>query len=360
MVLELTLTVKTDPYEPDETVLLKAAEILRNGGLVAFPTETVYGLGACISRRDAIKKIFLVKGRPIDNPLIVHVNSIEMFQELAQQPPENLISALEKLWPGPFTIVYWRNDRVPDEASAHLPKAAYRSPAHRVALKLIDYLGEAIVAPSANKSGKPSPTTAQHVYADLGGSIDMIIDAGETLYGIESTIIDFTVNPPRLLRPGALAVEKIREILGTEVEVPLEARGFRDFGEAVAPGMKYRHYAPESEVLVVETGNYDDLDKLISMVKKLVLEARDKYSRVAIICSTETCRSYLGLGVEIIDIGSRKNVFQIARNVFKTLRRLDEEKIDLAIVEGFEEKGLGLAVMNRLRKASGGRIVRID
>ncbi|MEM1661997.1 MAG: L-threonylcarbamoyladenylate synthase [Desulfurococcaceae archaeon] len=356
----LTLIVKTDPFNPDESVISKAVEILRNGGLVAFPTETVYGLGASISRKDAIKKIFSVKGRPMDNPLIVHVDSIDMFLNLTLNPPEYLINALEKLWPGPFTIVYWKSSSVPGEASANLPKAAYRSPAHRVALKLINYLGEAIVAPSANKSGKPSPTTAQHVYSDLGGSIDMIIDAGETLYGIESTIIDFTSVPPRLLRPGALAVEKISEILGIEIEIPLEARGFGEFGEALAPGMKYKHYAPEAELVVVESGDYSDLNKLINMVKKLISDARSKYRSVAVICSSETCSSYLDTNIKIIEIGSRKDIFQIAKNIFKTLRRLDEEKIEFAIVEGFEEKGLGLAVMNRLRKASGGRIVHID
>ncbi len=352
---------RVDPGKIDQRLLEEAALILKRGGLVAFPTETVYGLGALITRREAVKKIFIVKGRPIDNPLIVHVTGIEMFLELVRDPPEEIIRLAEKFWPGPFTIVWWKKpEKIPYEVTAGLPKVAVRAPAHPVALELIRLAGEAIAAPSANRSGKPSPTTAQHVLEDLDGLIDAIIDSGETLYGVESTVIDFTVDPPRLLRPGAMPIEEIEKAIGKKIEVPPYARGLSEASEAEAPGMKYRHYAPKARLIVVETSDYQrKLGLLVDKVKELLLKAREKYSHVAVICSSETCNEYQGLGVVVLNIGSRENLFIIARNLFKILRKLDELGIEYAVAEGFEERGLGLAIMNRLRKASGYSIVNV-
>lgn len=356
-----TRVVKIDPENIDHELVCEAARVLKSGGLVVFPTETVYGLGAVISRVDAVKRIYVVKGRPMDNPLIVHVDGIDMFRELVVDPPEYLLKLAEKLWPGPFTIVWWKKrDKVPDEVTAGLPKVAIRSPAHPVALELIKCCGEAIAAPSANRSGKPSPTTAKHVIDDLYGLVEVIIDSGETLYGVESTIVDFTVDPPRLLRPGAMPVEEIEGILGKKIEIPDFARGLREAGKAEAPGMRYRHYAPEARLVVVETDDYRTrLPDVVAKIREIIHREWGRHKRVAVICSSETCSEYSDLGVIVLDIGSRDNMFVVARNLFKTLRRLDELGVEFAVVEGFEEKGLGLAVMNRLRKASGYNIVRV-
>lgn len=353
------LVIKINVEDVVPVLLIEAVNTLKNGGLVVFPTETVYGLGALISRKDAVKKIYLVKGRPIDNPLIVHVDTIDMFLELTLDPPEEIIELAKKFWPGPLTIIWWKKPgKVPDIVTADLPKVAIRSPAHPVALELIRLSGEAIAAPSANRSGKPSPTTADHVLDDLDGLVDVVIDSGETLYGVESTVIDFTVKPPRLLRPGAMPIEKIEKVIQKKIEIPYYARGLGEAGQAESPGMKYKHYAPNAKLVIVETSNYHQkLDYLVKKARELLEKGLRKYKRVAIICSSETCSKYHDLDVEILDIGSRKNLFIVARNLFKTLRKLDDLNIEYAVVEGFEEKGLGLTIMNRLRKASGHNII---
>ena len=355
-----TVILRVDPEKPDEGSLRYAADVLRRGGLVAFPTETVYGLGALISEREAVKRIFEVKGRPLDNPLIVHVSGVRMFLELVESPPEEVVRLVEKFWPGPLTVVWWKRPLVPDEVTAGLSKVAVRSPAHPVALRLIELSGEAIAAPSANRSGKPSPTRAEHVASDLYGLVDVIIDSGETIHGLESTIVDLTVRPPKLLRPGALPVEEVERALGVEVEIPHYARGHGEAEVALSPGMKYKHYAPEAELVVVEADDYSSkLADVVAKVRELASRAKEGLSRVAVLCSSETCGEYSDLGVEVLDVGPRRNMFVIAKRLFATLRELDAKGIEYAVAEGFEERGLGLAIMNRLRKASGGAIVRV-
>lgn len=357
----MTELIRIDPEKLEEELIDRVVNVFKKGGLVAFPTETVYGLGALVSKRDSIRRIYEVKGRPMDNPLIIHVDKVEMFIEYSREPPDVIVDLLKRFWPGPLTVVYWRNNKVPDEATASLPKAAFRSPAHPVALEFIKRVGEAIAAPSANKSGKPSPTRAEHVYRDLYGLVDVIVDSGDTLYGVESTIIDFTVNPPRLLRPGAIPVEVVEEHIGVKIDIPPEARGLSEFKEALAPGMKYRHYAPDAELVVVETRDYVvKLSKLIETVRKLVVEAKDRFRKIAILCSEETCGSYVDLNVYLFNIGSRENLFTVAKRLFSALRDLDENNIEFAVAEGFEELGLGLTIMNRLRKASMGNVILVD
>ena len=355
-----TVVLKVDLAKPDEDSLRYAADVLKRGGLVAFPTETVYGLGALISKREAVKRIFEVKGRPLDNPLIVHVSSVSMFLELVESPPEEIVKLVERFWPGPLTVVWWKKPLVPDEVTAGLSKVAVRSPAHPVALKLIELSEEAIAAPSANKSGKPSPTRAEHVVSDLCGLIDVIVDAGETIHGLESTIVDLTASPPRLLRPGALPIEEVERALGVRLEIPHYAKGHGEAEVALSPGMKYKHYAPEAELVVVEADDYSaKLADVVAKVRVLASRAKEGRRRVAVLCSSETRDEYLDLGVEVLDLGSRQHLFTVAKRLFATLRELDAKGIDYAVAEGFEERGLGLAIMNRLRKASGGAVVRV-
>jgi len=351
---------RVDPENPDRQAIREAAEVLRRGGLVAFPTETVYGLGAVIRLRDSVRRIFEVKGRPPDNPLIVHISSLDQLREVASAVPERALRLAEVFWPGPLTLVLPRGD-VPDEVTAGLPKVAVRMPAHAVALALIEEAGAPLAAPSANLSGRPSPTSAEHVLRDLGGKIEGVLDAGETLYGVESTIVDLTADPPILLRPGAMPVEKIEEVLGERVVIPSFARGLGEAERALAPGMKYRHYAPQAAMLVVEADDYSDLRRLAAAVREAALAKAAEGLKVCVLCTEETLPLYAGLGagVALKCLGSRRNLFTVARNLFKALRDVDDEGFDLVVAEGFEERGLGLTIMNRLRKASGFNIVRV-
>lgn len=345
--------LRVDPLRPDRGVLRTAAEILRAGGLVAFPTETVYGLGADAMNPAAVKRIFEVKGRPPDNPLIVHISSFEMLFEVAEDPGGDIVEKLKALWPGPFTAILRKRPSVPDITTAGLPLVAVRMPAHPTALGLIDELGRPIAAPSANRSGKPSPTAAEHVVEDLGDSVDLVIDGGETFFGVESTILDLTRDPPVLLRPGPIDPEALERVLGREILIPDFAKGLGEAEKALAPGMRYRHYAPDKKLILIE-GRAElgeclrrVIENLISRGSRPCIVGYDEYRWVASI-----------LGVEFISMGSHRNMYEVARNLFKALRAVDKTSADLCVAIGVEERGLGLAIMNRLRKASGFNIVR--
>jgi L-threonylcarbamoyladenylate synthase len=347
-----TRIIRIDPVNPDTSALAEAAEVIKRGGLVAFPTETVYGLGADAYNRDAVRRIFEAKNRPMDNPLIAHICELEWLEAVARNVPEKAHRIAERLWPGPVTLVLWKSDEIPAEVTAGLPKVAVRFPSHPVAAGLIERSGVPIAAPSANLAGRPSPTTAQHVIQDLYGRVDVILDGGEALFGVESTIIDLTSEPPRLLRPGPIPVEDLERVLGIRISIPDHARGLSEAEIAESPGMKYRHYAPDTPLKLVEALDYHDLASYSAKVLEIAEEYRSRGFKVAILASRETHRRYVERGFEVIELGSRKNFYEIARNLFNSLRRVDELRADLAITEGFEEKGLGLTVMNRLRKAS--------
>jgi len=329
-------------------VVEEAGEVIRGGGLVVFPTETVYGLGADAYNVEAVRKIFLVKGRPPDNPLIVHIDSLEMFERVVRDPPDHLYKYVGRLWPGPFTIVYYRGD-IPDVVSAGLETVAVRMPAHPVAQALIKYSQVPIAAPSANISGRPSPTSPEHVIQDLFGRVDMILDAGETLYGVESTVIDFTTDPPRLLRPGPLTVEELSDALGVEIEVPEYVRNRIEVGDPRSPGMKYRHYAPDASMVLVEYRGdlYQMVERVISVYREVSI-----HGRVGILATDETIEYYMGLDAELASLGSRSDLYTVAKNLYKMLRWMDGKGVDYLIVEGFEDRGLGLTIMNRLRRAA--------
>lgn len=356
----MTKVIKVNPLYPELDTLKVAVNVIAQGGLVAFPTETVYGLGADCFNKKAVLKIFKVKGRPPDNPLIIHICNIKQFEDLSKDVPEEAFTIIKKLWPGPLTVVVKKSSLVIDEVTASLPTVAIRMPAHPVALKLIELSKTPIAAPSANLAGRPSPTTINHVISDLMGLIDLIIDGGDTLFGVESTIIDLTTKPPTLLRPGPITVEDIERILGIKVKIPKYAKGLHEASVALAPGMKYRHYAPKARMILIELNNYENLNPLINKVREEVLQNLDKGVKVGILCSNETIKFYKDLNVIKISLGSRKNKYEIARNLFKALRKFDELNVDLIIAEGYEEKGLGLTIMNRLRKAAGFNIVKLS
>lgn len=345
--------IHVDPLNPDLEKIARAVGVLRRGGLVAFPTETVYGLGADAYNPKAVKKIFEAKGRPPDNPLILHISSLNMLFDVAMDFDRPVIDILKILWPGPFTVILKRRDIVPGEATADLPFVAVRMPAHPVALALIERLGRPVAAPSANRSGRPSPTAAEHVIEDLGDSVDMVIDGGETFLGVESTIVDLTRDPPVLLRPGPVDPEYLERIIGKKILIPEFVRGVGEAERAIAPGMRYRHYAPNKKLVLVE----DPLD-IAPCVEKLARDLIDKGYRICIVGYDELSHLKDLLGVEYIPTGSVNNKLEIARNLFKALRSVDKTGADLCIAVGVDERGIGLAIMNRLRKASGGSIVR--
>lgn len=349
----MTIILKTNPLNPDLEVIKQAARILLEGGIVAFPTETVYGLGAVVFDEKAIDKVFWAKKRPPDNPLIIHISRISMLDEVATGIPEEAHKLMRVFWPGPLTLILRKHPRVPRTATGGLDTVAVRMPAHPVAISLIDEVGAPLAAPSANIAGKPSPTTAEHVIRDLHGRIDAVIDAGETIYGVESTIINVLSKPPVLMRPGAYPVEYIEKILGEKIDIPDFARGFTEADAALAPGVKYRHYSPDTPLILVESST-SDLSRLTDTVKELLVKYAENGNKVCVVASKETFGEYTFelMKIHVLNIGSRNNLFEVARNLFKVLRSIDELSCDVAIIEGVEEKGLGLTIMNRLRKAA--------
>lgn len=327
-----------------------ASKILSAGGLVVFPTETVYGLGADVYIVDAVKKIFRVKERPPDNPLIVHISNMDMLHRVANEIPDQVYNIVKKLWPGPFTVVLNRGD-IPPEVSAGLDTVAVRMPAHPFALEMIEALGDPVAAPSANKSGRPSPTKAEHAVNDLYGDVDLIVDGGETLYGVESTVIDFTCEPPTLLRPGPLTPDDLIGFLGIEIYIPDYVRKVAKISRPRSPGMKYRHYAPEAMMILVEARDYKDLRPLVEAVSEIVRKYIGRYN-VGILATDETMDMYKGFRTHILSYGSRRDLYGIAKNLYRRLREMDDLDIDIIVSEGFPDEGLGLTIMNRLRKAS--------
>ncbi|MEM2945679.1 MAG: L-threonylcarbamoyladenylate synthase [Thermoproteota archaeon] len=349
----LTRVLKTDKHRPSKRVLQEAAAVLRSGGLVAFPTETVYGLGADAFNRDAVLKIFAAKKRPPDNPVIVHVSSMEMLKEVSTSIPPRAEKLVRELWPGPLTIVVPRSRKVPPAVSAGLETVAVRMPAHNVALGLIEQLGSPIAAPSANLSGRPSPTNARDVYEDLNGSIDMIIDAGETFIGVESTVIQVSEKKSLILRPGPIPLETLRKYLGdVEVHPSILSGGFQ--GVPASPGMKYRHYAPRADMIVVEGDNYE---KKVAKIVETVEEYLKSGLKVGCMVSEETA-SRLPEGVLLEVLAPRKRLSLVARRIYSAIRSLDRMNPDIIVAEGFPEEGIGMAIQNRLRKAAGYRIVK--
>jgi L-threonylcarbamoyladenylate synthase len=350
-----TILLKVNPQKPEIEKIREAANIIKQGGLVAFPTETVYGLGADALNAEAVLALFAAKNRPLDNPPIIHVENVDEVNRLVQQVPAIAEKLMEEFWPGPLTLVFKRSNVVPDVTVAGLDTIAIRMPQHKVALALIRESGCPIAAPSANTAGKPSPTSAQHVFEDLNGRIDAIIDGGPTRIGVESTVLDVSVDPPMLLRPGGASLEALKAVVGevklhpfvvSEKELTTE--------KARSPGMKHKHYAPKAPLILVE-GN---ITKVMSTIKELISTCWLNDKRVGVLATSETAWAYEADVVK--SLGSRRNVDAIAANLFGHLREFDSENVDVIISESIPLEGLGLAVMNRLRKASGYNIIKVE
>lgn len=337
----------------DEKIIQKAAKIIGKGGLVAFPTETVYGLGGDAFDAGAAEKIYAAKGRPSDNPLIVHIAKIDDMAKLSDSVPDTAYALADKFWPGPLTIIIKKNNRVPDTVTGGLDTVAVRLPSHPVARRLIEVSGTYIAAPSANLSGRPSPTKARHVIEDLSGRVDMIIDAGDIDIGLESTIVDLTGEVPVILRPGFVTEEMLADAVGGVLLDPALMSGVGGDIRPKAPGMKYRHYAPKAEMTIVD----GDAKAVAEKIRQLSVADIAGGRKVGIMVSAETAE-LLGEG-DIISLGSREDAGEIGRHLFAALREFDEHEVDIIYAEGFSDKGLGMAVRNRLLKAAGQRIIKV-
>ena len=336
----------------DETMIEEAGRIIRKGGLVAFPTETVYGLGGDALNPESSKKIYAAKGRPSDNPLIVHIADKRDLHRIVREVPEKAKKLMEAFWPGPLTMIFYKNELVPQATTGGLDTVAVRMPSDRIAAAFIRAAGGFVAAPSANVSGRPSTTTAAHVEEDLSGRIEMILDGGQAVIGLESTIVDMSVEPPVILRPGAVTEEMLEAVIGPlEVDKAIIAP---DSGvKPKAPGMKYRHYAPRADLTVVEGST----EAVIAAINQLAEEAEAEGKRVGIIATDETKDRYpKGL---VLSLGARKHEEEIAQHLFEVLRDFDETDVDCIYSEAFDEASIGPAIMNRLLKAAGHKVIRV-
>ncbi|MDE6996186.1 MAG: threonylcarbamoyl-AMP synthase [Lachnospiraceae bacterium] len=344
-----TRVVRMTEEQIDMELIREAGKIIRDGGLVAFPTETVYGLGGDALNPLSSRKIYAAKGRPSDNPLIVHIADQQALSSIVGEIPGNAWKLAERFWPGPLTMILHKSDRVPRETTGGLDTVAVRMPANRIAQEMIRAAGGYVAAPSANRSGRPSPTVARYVAEDLAGRVEMIIDGGDVEIGLESTIVDLTSDRPMVLRPGYITRQDLENVL-SEVEEDrtlMEA----DAGQAPkAPGMKYRHYAPKGEMTVVKGVE----EQVVSYINERCRECRDAGRRTGVIATDETLSGYCADVCR--SVGCRHDEEAIARELYRILREFDDEAVEVIYAEAFDDYGIGRAIMNRLLKAAGHRV----
>lgn len=348
-----TIIEKVDPGHIDTDVMEQAGKLIAEGELVAFPTETVYGLGGDALDPDASRKIYAAKGRPSDNPLIVHIADFDDMKRVAREVPEQAKKLADAFWPGPLTMIVWKSDAVPEATTGGMQTVAVRMPNHPVALELIRQSGCLIAAPSANTSGRPSPTEAQHVAEDLSGKIAMILDGGPVGIGIESTIIDLTEEKPMILRPGYITPEMLSEVLQEEVVIDPGIIAADDTRKPKAPGMKYKHYAPKAEMIIVDGAQ----DAVIHKINELTAAKRAEGKKVAVIATDETKDRYDAQ--VILSMGKRADEDAIAQHLYKILRECDELDVGEIYSECFQTPRIGQAIMNRLLKAAGHTVIHV-
>ncbi|MBO5616743.1 MAG: threonylcarbamoyl-AMP synthase [Pseudobutyrivibrio sp.] len=348
------MDVSAEPMNMD--YIKEASEILKNGGLVAFPTETVYGLGGDATDKEASKKIYAAKGRPSDNPLIVHIAKFSQLEDISKDLPENAKKLADAFWPGPLTMVVNKNNVIPYETTGGLDTVAVRMPNNPVALALIEESGCMIAAPSANTSGRPSPTKASHVYEDLSGKIEAILDGGSVDIGLESTIVDLTEDVVTILRPGYINMDMLREVVGEvrmDPGIVYNDKGTTSGARPKAPGMRYKHYAPKGDLTIIS----GEEDIVVATINQMTKEALDKGQRVGIIATSESADRYKD--GQVLVIGDRADEGSIAHNLYDILRQFDEIGVDVIYSESFATPKMGQAIMNRLLKAAGQKTIEV-
>ena len=332
--------------------LKKAGQILCSGGLVAFPTETVYGLGGDGRNPESSKKIYAAKGRPSDNPLIVHISEVEDLYKVASNVPEAAIKLADAFWPGPLTMILNKSELIPKETTGGLDTVAVRMPSNKIAAAMIKEGGGFIAAPSANTSGRPSPTIAKYCIEDLDGKVEMIIDGGQVGIGLESTIVDLTVDVPMILRPGYITLKMLEEVL-PKVLVDQTIIDSNSSLKPKAPGMKYRHYAPKGDLTIVEGSQ----EHVLEYINEHSLKAYEEGKKVGIIATDATASLYQADVVK--SVGSREDERSVAKGLFRILREFDDENVDVMYSESFDTSGIGQAIMNRLLKAAGQHVEHV-
>jgi len=346
-----TIIFKIDKNNIDYSKIRKSADLLKKGGSVVFPTETVYGLGGNIYIEEAVKNIYKAKGRPSDNPLIVHIWNIKQLEELTEEIPPTAQLLIDKYWPGPLTIIFKKSSKVPERITGGLDTVAVRMPEDPIALALLKEANVPIAAPSANTSGRPSPTQGKHVVEDLKGKVDIIIDGGDCKVGLESTVIDVYSKPIMILRPGKVTLEDILKYVDNVVYDPSLIYFDKDYVPR-SPGQKYKHYSPRGELILYRGTNNKVREAIIKDSEEFTKEGK----KVLILSVKENIKFY-SKGI-IFNLGSKEDYETISSNIFKALRKADELNIDYILSESFSERGIGKAIMNRLVKASGGNIKR--
>ena len=344
--------LRVDAQHPDPLIIEQAAVVLRRGGLVALPTETVYGLAADATNAAAVAKIFEAKQRPRTDPLIVHISNTAELPHVAIDPPPLAHALAKAFWPGPLTMVLRRSPSIPPIVSAGLATVAVRFPAHGVALALIRALGSPIAAPSANLFSRPSPTRAAHVWKDLGGRIDMILDGGPTPVGVESTVVDLTIDPPGVLRPGGVLIEALREIDPRIAYAPRHAAAHESVS---SPGMLLKHYAPRAEVRLFSGPREAVLARMHKEISALTSQGKT----VGVLALSEDAAS-LNDATHLADLGSAERLDDVSRNLFEGLRSLDDYAVQVIFVRAPDRKGLGEAIWDRLYRAAEGRVIEVD
>lgn len=342
----MTRLLTLSPLSPDPDLIRQAADMINAGGLVAFPTETVYGLGANALNKDAVEKIFVAKGRPSNDPLIVHVASFDEVRLVASQVPEIVHALAKAFWPGPLTLVLPKQPTIPDAVTSGLNTVAVRIPSHPVALALLRECGVPVAAPSANRFGHTSPTTAAHVLDDLDGRIDLILDGGPSAVGVESTVLDVSQTPPMILRPGGISREALEKILG-----PIAVRNnlkADDESPQVSPGLLGKHYTPKAELILCEGGRHSALEKLLLLAEQAQAQGRS----VGLLLAEEDLPTFATLMCRTFALGSSDDLETIARNLYAGMRSLDDRGAQVILTRDFGQDGLGLAIRDRLSRAA--------
>lgn len=333
-------------------ILREAGLIIKEGGLVAFPTETVYGLGGDGLNPQSSRKIYEAKGRPSDNPLIIHIGEWDALEKIVSYIPDSAKILADRFWPGPLTMIFKKADIVPKETTGGLDTVAVRFPSDPVAIAFIKEAGGYVAAPSANTSGRPSPTSGRYVYEDMQGKIEMILDGGSCEIGLESTIIDLTEEIPVILRPGYITEEMLQEVL-SEVDVDRTILSVASGIAPKAPGMKYRHYAPKGDLVIVKGEEQQVLDFVNAKIK----EGQAFGKKIGVIATDETMERYESCIIK--SVGKRNDEVSIARSLYKVLREFDCEDAEYIYAESFASDGMGQAIMNRLLKAAGHKVIEL-
>lgn len=346
--------IRVDPDEPDIKEIRKAAAIIRKGGLVAFPTETVYGLGANALDGEAVDKIFRIKKRPSSDPIIVHISDMDQLETVVKAVPELARGLAERFWPGPLTMIMQRSDYIPANVSAGLPTVAVRMPSHKVSIALIRESGVPIAAPSANIFSRPSSTKAQHIIDDFSDSVDMILDGGDSTIGLESTVLDLTSDPPVLLRPGGTSMEELKQVI-PDLQFGPKYIKIDESKASISPGMLTKHYSPRAKLLLFK----GTVGKVRERMRESITELLNEGKKVGVLHPTEDIQIFKDLDVETVNLGSESDLEAVGRNLFSGMRDLDNHGLDVILVRSLNSEGLGLAILDRMIRASEGKIIEV-